>query len=104
MIYFFGLLGAVAGVGLEWRYATAPYFWSLRVLPWMVVGNLVISYSIFRIIKYGDNLILALMVYSLCTLSLRTFLTVAIQGNQVTRGTWVALVFLFAAQISKFWR
>lgn len=104
MIYAYGLLGALAGVALEWRYATSPVFWSWRVIPLVVVMNAVISISVFKIIKYGENLILALMVYSLCTLTLRAFLTVFLQGGQITKGTWLALFFLFAAQASKYWR
>lgn len=100
-IYLFGLLSGVAAVTLEWRYAISPTFWTWRVIGWVLVCQPIIAYSIYRLVKASPNLIVAIVVFSFSTLCLRTILTLTIQRQNISTGTWVALGLLVLSQLAR---
>jgi hypothetical protein len=101
-VYFFGFIAGLIAVFLEYRYATYASFWSWDVLPYTAL-SLIIPYCVFRMVKASPNLIVALVVFSFSTVFLRVIVTLTIQRQQVTPGTWAALGLLLLSQFARRW-
>lgn len=99
VIYAWGLAGGLAAVVMEVVYLRHQGSF-VRLLPLVFTFNTIISYSVFRLVKESGNLVHAVLVFSLCTLSTRVVFTL-LNGQEITRGTWVAIGLLLLAQLAK---
>ena len=100
MVYFWGVLAAVAAVLLEGMYARAPQFVSFPLVFALAIAQPTIAYSIYRMVHESTTLIGAVVVFGFSTLVLRTAMTIYL-GQHISTGTWIALALVFLAQIAR---
>lgn len=99
-IYLWGVVAGIVAVSYEWLYVTHESFWERQVLVPVLLGSWVIPLCVFKMVKGSPNLIVALVVFSFCTLSLRVAITLWLR-QPVTVGTWAALGLLVLSQIAR---
>lgn len=93
-------VAAFAGVGMEVLYKkTSLQLFDPRMLVAMAVAQMIIGTGIYHLVKSNDNLIVATILFSSSTLTIRVALTL-LWGDHVSRGTWVGLVLMIAARLA----
>ncbi len=100
MVYFWGVLAAIAAVMLEGMYARAPQFLSFPLVLALAVAQPTIAYSIYRMVHESTTLIGAIVVFGFSTLILRTGMTLYL-GQHISTGTWVAVGLVLLAQVAR---
>lgn len=98
---FWGLGAALPAVLAEYLYRTLPGPWWHHLWLWTPM-QLAIGYSVYRLVTIPHTSLLdAFVVFAFSTTALRVFVTVAILGDPVKSGTWVALGLLIMARIAQ---
>ena len=69
----------------------------------IVLSNIVIGWGFWYILKSAPNTIVAFVVFSAAMHTSRTGMAI-LTGQTINPGSWLALLFLYAAVASKFWR
>lgn len=98
---FWAMAGAGIAVALEYSYRVhAGSF--LSMLWWVLPANVAISYTVYRLVTSPNTTLIDAFIYwSLSTVSARVFVTVALLGDPVKTGTWVALGLLICARCAQ---
>jgi hypothetical protein len=93
-----GLGAALPAVLAEYLYRVFTGPWWSGLWMWVPL-QLGIGYCVYRLVTIPHtSLIDAFVVFAFSTTALRVFVTVAILGDPVKVGTWVALGLLIAAR------
>ena len=94
-----GLVAGAAAVGVEYLYRSMdrPYW---HYLPVLVPVQLVISYSIYRLVTAPrTSLVDALIVFTFSTAVCRLFVSVVVLRDHLGWSTWVAFALVVAARV-----
>ncbi len=106
-VTFWGLSAGVPAVLAEYLYrifARNGFPWWYGLPVWVPM-QLLIGYSIFRLVTVPNTTLLdAFVVWALSTTLLRVFASVVLLQDNVQSGTWFALGLLIMARIAQsFW-
>ncbi len=71
-----------------------------RLILVLMIPNLIVMYSVYRLLHLGDSLLGGMLIFSWATLVLRTGVTMYL-GEMVTTGTWILLGCVMLGRIAK---
>ena len=101
MAVFWAFLGAISAVGLETYFRLFGRFDLWIVIP----VELFISYSVYRLMGHSSTFLTAIVLFSMCTLTLRIIATIWVFHVPLVKGNLAALVLLITASIiGKVWK
>ena len=103
--YIWGLGAGIPAVVAEYLYRTLPGPWLSHLYIWLPI-QLLIGYSIYRLVNApGVTLLDSLVVFALCTAAFRILVSLALLGETIKTGTWIAVGLIVAANFVKiYWR
>ena len=98
-----GLAAAFPAVLAEYLYRVLPGPWIRYIWLWTPIA-LTVSYSVSRLVRLPHTTLLdAFVVWAFSTTAMRVVVTVAILGDPIKQGTWVALGLLTLARVAQTW-
>ena len=99
-----GLAAAVPAVTAEYLYRVLPGPWWTHLYLWVPM-QMSIGYSVYRLVTIPQTSLLdAFIVFAFSTTFLRVLVTVALLGDTVLTGTWIALALVILARLAQaFW-
>ncbi len=105
MIYVWSIMAAILAVLAEYLYRTIPGPWINHLWLWTPI-QLAIGFCICQLVRTpGVPLVGALIIWSLCIIGLRIFVSAVLLHDTISIGTWVALCFMVAARFAQtIWR
>lgn len=101
MAILWALLGAISAVSLE------AYFKLFgRFDLWIVIPvELLISFSVYKLMGHSNTFLTAIVLFSMCTLALRITATIWVFHVPLVKGNLAALMLLVAASVlGKVWK
>lgn len=98
-----GIGAAIPAVLAEYLYKTWPSEWPWWYgLPVWIPIQLGIGYCIYRLVSIPNTTLLsAFVAWAFCTTFMRVLVSVGILGENVGKGTWIALGLVVMAQVAK---
>jgi hypothetical protein len=102
---FWSVISALAAVYMEYLYRVLPGGW-LRWSWLYVFPALLVSFSIHKLVTTpGVPLVGALVMWSICIMGSRIFVTMFVLHDKVSPGTWVAVGLMVIARFAQtFWK
>ena len=102
--YIIVLAAAMTAVGVEVLYRSHDGTWG-QLFPLILLPAVFVTYGIWTVMKLGDSLLGAIILFNLITAGTRLFSTYFILHETPRPGTLVAFGMIVCAQlVSKFWR
>lgn len=102
--YVIVLAAAMTAVGVEVLYRSHDGDFS-QLLPLILLPAIFVTFGVWKVMKLGDSLLGAMVLFSLITAGSRLFSTYFILRETPRPGTLVAFGMIVCAQlVSKFWR
>lgn len=99
---YWGIAAAIPAVLAEYSYRKiGPGVWINYLWLWLPI-QLAIGYCIYRLVTIPNvTLIDAFVVWAFSTTAMRVVLSIFVLGDNVGRGTWVALILLVLARFAQ---
>lgn len=99
-LYLWGILASMIAIGLETLYRSSTKTW-VEHLPITFVPILLLNLLLYLLLTESGSLLGAFILFSACNLLLRISVVLVYLREPVSRGTWIAMILLMLAQVSK---
>lgn len=100
---FWAVLAGIIAITAEYMYIRIQVPWWHYLWVWVPM-QVLMSYCIYRLVTYQSaNLLTAFVLFGTTTIGLRVLVTLFVLDSPVSRGTWIALLFMLVARISNTW-
>lgn len=97
-MYLWSFAGSVVACSMEWFFLKVDSYW--KYFPIVLVGALLINYSIFRLMRESQSILASVIVFSFSNMVLRTAATLIVR-RPVPVGTWVAFGLIALANVTR---
>jgi multidrug transporter EmrE-like cation transporter len=102
--YCWSAAAAVVAVAMEYFFRRGQWTW-WQMAPFLLLPAMFVNYAVYRVLRGSENLLTGFIVWSMASVASRTFVSLVLLRERVSKGSWAAFALLLAAQVvKKLWR